>query len=230
MHSAILGGERQMWIYLPARHTASDVPCTLLLLLDGFIYTHVIPTPTILDNLIAAGRIPPTIAVMVNNPSMEARIRELSCHAPFVDFLAEELLPWVRQAYPVTTDLRRTIVGGSSLGGLSAVFAALRRPDLFGNVLSQSGSFWWKPSDEAEAGWLAREYAAAPLAARRFYLDVGCLESRGQRLANESMRDLLQARGATVHYREFGGGHTFLCWQGTLADGIVSLTTTGGPP
>jgi len=220
--SAMLGGERQVWVYIPAGYKVSHGPCNLLLLLDGFIYARVIPTPTILDNLIADGRIPPTIALMVNNPSMEARIRELSCHAPFVDFLAEELLPWVRQAYRVTTDPRCTIVGGSSLGGLSAAFAALRRPDAFGNVLSQSGSFWWKPQGEAESGWLAREYAAAPNAALRFYLDVGCLEGRGQRRANEEMRNLLRAHGATVHYQEFGGGHTFLCWQGTLADAIAS--------
>jgi enterochelin esterase-like enzyme len=43
------------------------------------------------------------------------------------------------------------------------------------------------------------------------------------------MRDLLQAQGAAVRYREFGAGHTFLCWQGTLADGIVALTDAGRP-
>ena len=28
-----------------------------------------------------------------------------------------------------------------------AAFAGLTHPEIFGNVLSQSGSYWWKPSN-----------------------------------------------------------------------------------
>jgi enterochelin esterase family protein len=41
----------------------------------------------VLDNLLAAGRIPPLVTVFVANPSAEARVRELSCHPPFAEFL-----------------------------------------------------------------------------------------------------------------------------------------------
>ncbi len=118
-------------------------------------------------------------------------------------------------------------MGGSSLGGLTAAFAALRRPDLFGNVLSQSGSYWWRPPDDAEPHWLARQFEAAPRLPLRFYLDVGSLESDGQRRANERLRDVLQGKGYPVRYAEFRGGHTFLCWQGTLSDGLLALLGGG---
>ncbi len=223
MHSHLLDNDRLLWIYTPPAYAPDTEPCPLVVLLDGYIYTHVIPTPTILDNLIATGYLPPVVALMVNPPDLDGRLRELACSQPFVDFLAQELIPWVRRKYHVTTDPTQVVVGGSSLGGLTAAFAGLRYPDIFGNVLSQSGSFWWRPQGDGKPNWLGRQFAASPTVPLRFYLDVGSLESEGQRRANEQTRDLLRAKGYLVQYTEYSGGHTFLCWQGTLPDGLHTL-------
>jgi len=51
----------------------------------------------------------------------------------------------------------------------------------------------------------------------------GSLESEGQRRANEYLRDVLQGKGYPVRYTAFSGGHTFLCWQGTLSDRLLAL-------
>jgi len=40
---------------------------------------------------------------------------------------------------------------------------------------------------------------------------------------NRHMRDVLQAKGYSVHYREFNGGHEYLNWRGTLADALLAL-------
>ncbi len=223
VHSGLLDNDRLLWIYTPPGYAPDVESYPLVVLLDGYIYAHVIPTPTILDNLIATGRLPPVVALMVNPPDLDTRLSELACSQPFVDFLARELVPWARQEYHVTPDPARVVVGGSSLGGLTAAFAGLRYPDVFGNVLAQSGSFWWRPQGDSEPRWLDRQFEANPRVSLRFYLDVGCLESEGQRHANESMRDLLRAKGCLVQYAEFSGGHTFLCWQGTLPDGLHAL-------
>jgi hypothetical protein len=37
------------------------------------------------------------------------------------------------------------------------------------------------------------------------------------------LRDVLQAKGYDVYYMEFNGGHNYICWQGTLADGLPAL-------
>ena len=37
------------------------------------------------------------------------------------------------------------------------------------------------------------------------------------------MRDILQAKGYTVHYEEYNGRYDHICWQGTLSDGLVAL-------
>lgn len=224
-----LGNERIVKIYTPPGYDPKGKPYGLLVVLDGRTYTSDIPGQTILDNLLAAGRIPPLVAVFIANPSAEARVRELSCHPPFAEFLTRELLPWVRRGYRITDDPARTAIAGSSLGGLAAACAAVRHPEVFGNVLSLSGSFYWRPPDEAEPEWLARQLAAGPKLPLRFYLEAGLMEDKprpgGTSLlaANRHLRTVLQARGNAVEYREFNGGHSILNWRGSFADGVLAL-------
>jgi enterochelin esterase family protein len=224
-----LGNERIVRIYTPPGYDPQGEPYGLLIVLDGRTYTSDVPTPAILDNLLAAGRIRPLVAVFVANPSPEARTRELSCHPPFAEFLARELIPWMRRGYRVTADPARTAIAGSSLGGLAAACAAWKDPDVFGNVLSLSGSFYWWPSGEAEPEWLARQLATGPKLPLRFYLEAGRMEDRwrpeGPTLlaANRHLRTVLQAKGYAVDYREFNGGHSTVSWRGSLAEGLQKL-------
>ena len=132
--SAILGNERDISVYTPPGYRADTRPYALLILFDDFAYLSFVPAPAILDNLIAASKIPPTVAVLIGNPSGESRSRELSPNPDFPDFLARELIPWAHAYYNVTTDPQRTIVGGLSLGGVAATYAGLRHPQIFGNV------------------------------------------------------------------------------------------------
>jgi enterochelin esterase-like enzyme len=203
-------------------------PIDHVLLFDGQACIDLLDVPTVLDNLLAESRIPSLVVVMVDNPDRETRNRELPCHQPFADFLARELLPWARARYHVTDDPARTIVGGQSYGGLAATFAGLRYPEVFGNVLSQSGSFWWKPDGDEEHEWLTRQFVDSPALPLRFYLDVGLLENSyeegpSQRCTNRHMRDILRAKGYPVHYVEYNGGHDYVWWRGTLADGLLAL-------
>jgi enterochelin esterase family protein len=100
-----------------------------VILFDGFGNIGSVPAPTMVDNLIAAKRIGP-----VN------RGKELEFHEPFVEFLANELVPWMRATYGCSPEASATVVGGASLGGLASHYAALRRPDIFGNVIAMSSS------------------------------------------------------------------------------------------
>jgi enterochelin esterase family protein len=118
-----------------------------------------------------------------------------------------------------------------SYGGLAAAWCCLRRPDVFGNALSQSGSFWWGAEGSGEWQWLTRKYHASDRLSLRFYMDVGLLED-GRRTdpgyptmveANRALRDVLLAKGYDVHYAEFNGGHDYVTWRGTIADGLRFL-------
>jgi len=235
LSSSILQNERNISVYTPPGYNRRSAAYPVVVFFDGDIYLNFIPTPTILDNLIAEKLIPPTIAVFVEHPTRMARTRELGCHPPFNEFLISELLPWMRQNYDVTQDPRRMVATGLSRGGLAAAFLALQHPETFGNVLSQSGSFWYEPrwehgqaqlwhadNDTAGYGWLLQRYVATPLQAIRFYLDVGRFEQESWQ-ANRHMRDILMAKGYSVAYQEFSGGHSSINWRGTISDGLIAL-------
>ena len=65
--------ERNLSVYTPPDYRASGQPYALLVLFDESAYLNNVPTPVILDNLIAAGKIPPMVAVLIANPSQDTR-------------------------------------------------------------------------------------------------------------------------------------------------------------
>ncbi|WP_404816581.1 enterochelin esterase [Streptomyces thermolineatus] len=233
VRSEHLGNERRVWLYTPpglSRWEAQDTaPLPLLVLLDGEMWEPALRVSALLDNLVADGRIPPVAAVLPESVDNGLRWRELACDERFAAFLTDELLPWAGESVPITGDPARTVVAGQSLGGLTAAFAALRAPHRFGNVLSQSGSFWWPtgtPDDTAGTGaeWLTarvREGEAGDLPVR-FDLSAG-LQEWVLLPAHRRLRAALEARGCEVSYEEFNGGHDYLCWRARLTEGLVRL-------
>jgi len=226
--SSILNNERRIFIYKPPGFTADGPPYPLVVV--GTTYMSTIPLPVMLDNLQAKGLVSAAVVLFVDYPQ-GAKDRELSCDPKYGDFLAKELVPSMRERLHATSDPRQTIIGGASISGLSAACVAFQHPEVFGNVLSQSGSFWWSPPTDVEDQWLIRQFASSPKLPIRFYLSIGLLESGhafrdgliSMLHANRHLRDVLQARGYTVEYREVNGGHDPYNWQATLPDGLITL-------
>lgn len=230
LKSAILGQDRRIWVYTPPGYSKSAVnDYWLLVLFDGFFYQDSIPTPTILDNLIHARKIPPMIALLIDNPR-QSRLSDLTYNPLWIEFLAKEVLPWARKNWSVTPDPKKSIVGGLSMGGSAAAFVAMRRPDLFGNVLSQSGAFA-DGNGTTKWEWLASQYQTSPRLPVRFFLEEGLMEdvsSEGPTglTANRRFVEILKSKGYTVTYEEVGGSHEPVHWRGALAKGLIALAGT----
>ncbi|MFA3875411.1 enterochelin esterase [Streptomyces sp. MMCC 100] len=219
--SARLGGSRRVWLYEPPGGAREQDGLPVLVLLDGEHWGPRLGLAHLLDNLIADGRVPPLAAVLPEAVDEATRWAELSCRPEYVDFLARELLPWAAGRLPLTDDPARTVVAGQSLGGLTAAYAAVAAPQRFGNALVQSGSFWWPVGPEAE--WLTRALAEGPRPPVRFRLSFGTQEWVALPAARR-LRDTLASIGChDASYREFNGGHDYLCWRTELADGLVEL-------
>jgi enterochelin esterase-like enzyme len=234
--SAALKNEREVAFYLPPLYSPHAEPYPLLVLFDEDAYLGLVPTPTVLDNLISERRVPPMVAILIGNAEYDARDRELLCNPGFTQVLVSELLPWAHGQYNFTKDPRQTVVAGSSLGGLSAACAGLWHPETFGNVLAQSGAFHRAPPSASDAGefnsepnWLVRQFISSPTKPVRFYLDAGSAEFNATGggdailFCTRTLRDVLRAKGYEVHFQEFAGGHDYLSWRGTLADGLIAL-------
>lgn len=239
IRSALLNNERNAFVYRPPAYADSLGPYPLLVF--GASYISQIRLPAILDYLIATKRIPPVVAVFVDWPPGRQDI-ESGCTPEFGDFLATEFLPWVRSRVRVTTDPSKVIIGGASAGGFSAACVAVRHPEAFGNVLSESGAFWRglgntaaygsnNNRDDADRVWFSREVASTPRVPVRFYLTVGTLETSGafgegalsMVHANRQVRDVLIAKGYDVTYREISGGHDPYNWETALPGALETL-------
>src|SRR5215470_3183948 len=242
MQSHMLNSERKIWVFTPAGYQPGGRPYHLLILMDAEFYTQDVPTPVILDNLLAGAKISPTVAVFIGNlPANQpaTRTTELSCYHPFTQFLAEELLPWIHKRFNVTSLPSETVIAGASRGGTAAACAALEHSELFGNVGAQSGFFvykdrnWFKNADpgiapdaesQEEMAWeqyglVMQRFANAPRVEIRFYLDVGKFENNfhpSPLIASRHLRDVLTAKGYEVKYQEFAGHHSFVNWRGTF--------------
>lgn len=235
--SHILGNTRDVAVYAPPGVDPAGNDTVLLLLFDGPDYLDQrAPVPTMLDRLTGDGRLPPTVAVFVANPTADARERELPGNPAFAAMLADELLPWLSDRMGIRTRPDRTVLAGSSYGGLAAVSAALARPDRFGNALSMSGSFWWHPADAPpdRPEHVAGLVASGDRRPVRFFLSAGLFESGsdgeiGILESSRHLRNVLEAKGYAVAYRDYAAGHDLFAWRGALGDGLLTLFGVARP-
>ena len=107
---------------------------------------------------------------------------------------------------------------------------AFKFPQGFGVVLSQTGWFRWHPEGDPEYHWLARQITQAAKLPVAFWLQVGNLEiaqmldgGPSQLVANQYMRDSLQAKGYQVTYQEYSGGHDASSLEFPLAQALIEI-------
>jgi len=98
IHSDAFGDARRLGIYRPAGyHEDGEYP--LVVIHDGFDYVDHAALLPILDNLIAAGDLPPLVAALTQSPDRMVEYVDDPRHAEFV---TRELLPAVESACAVT--------------------------------------------------------------------------------------------------------------------------------
>lgn len=217
---------RNVWLLEPLE----DQPTKLAVFLDGEFYVNRMEAPAIIHQLQQRGAIPSMACLFVSHIDGLARHQDLICNPAYTDFIALDVVDWVRQRYP-TLAQDDHLIAGASLGGLAAAFTALIYPQVFSRCLSQSGSFWWH--DE----WLTSTLAPISSPASKFWLSVGdqetssgishpptgLLQDVSQVEACEHFAKALKARHHPVHDRVYEGGHEFKPWQEELPEALQWL-------
>lgn len=170
------GTSRRVWVHRPAGHAAS-VKSAVMFFNDGWWYLDPegqVRGGAVLDNLAAAGAVPPMIGVFVDPGVLEVEGAPAKNHNVeydafddrYASFLLEEVLPLVESRYPICADpAMRGICGGSS-GGNAALTAAWQRPDGFGKAITFNGSFAQMPGGNPYPALLA----AGPRPSLRVFL------------------------------------------------------------
>ncbi len=209
-----LGGRRTVRVH----PVGGGGPVVLLLDGDDWLYLH--PAMTAFDAAHAGGEMPAVTLVFLPATDREA---EFACRPELWEAIRDELLPLVAES-GVPADPDRLVVAGQSLGGLSAVYAALEFPDLVSRIACQSGSFWWTPgaADLPDplggpvGGTLAARLRKRPdLSGLRVAFDVG--EHETAMLPHCELTETLAERGgATVRASRSASGHDRAGWRQAL--------------
>ena len=143
-------------------------------------------------------------------------------------WLADDLAPRMAARYGADLHPRSVMVGGSSLGGLAALYAHLRRPERFGGALAMSPSLW--VSRRAAFDHLRRT-RLAPWS--RVYIDAGRRESRGiaERDAGMAAALLRTLDGESVLFRaDPTGRHREAVWKRRLPAALRFFYGTSRAP
>lgn len=160
LKSEILKEKRPIIISLPLGYKNSNANYPVLYLLDGLgNIKHQIGTVELLTD---SGIIPPMIIVGVESldrsrdltPSNagqgvyggvgDAGIPQSGGALKFLQFLEEELIPYVDQNYR-THPYR--LLEGHSFGGLFSTYALMEKPDIFDAFIIQAPAIWWNKEE-----------------------------------------------------------------------------------
>jgi len=224
LESADLGSNRIICVYTPPKYDPyAKGGYRLLVLSDGLSYGNWLSAVAMLDDLIRSQKLPPIISVWVDDPQ-DVRPPGSAYSLASTNFLADELLPWLQEHVNVTSDPQKTIIRSTSQDA-AAVFAAMRRPDLFGNVLFQSSSFWdWH--DDAQWEFLTSQYEVDPKLSVRVFIEapLPANSSAGAPfVVGKQFPDVLRNDGYRMTYVQTGWTRQPVRWEETLPQGLMAL-------
>jgi enterochelin esterase-like enzyme len=209
--------QRRVTVYVPSQYEAGK-PAPFFVSQDSMGAGQL---PTMLDNMIAAKRLPPMIGIMIDSGGGDAQGSERGLEydtvsGKYAEFIEAEVLPKVSADYKVTLtkdpDGRMTM-GGSS-GAACAFTMAWYHPELYHRVLSYSGTYVNQQSplnpETPHGAWeyhenLIPKSKKKPL---RIWMHVGEMDNRYKDdeptlhnwvMANQKMAAVLKDKG--YHYQ-----------------------------
>ncbi|MCF0163994.1 MAG: esterase [Bacteroidales bacterium] len=226
--SPVTGGLRTILVYTPPKYDPKK-KYPVLYLMGGsgeatdswYLYGQI---NFIMDNLIAEGKIKPTIVVMPNNQvvhRMNPKHSELSFKMTEKE-LVEVVVPWVDSHYSTIKKANGRALSGLSMGGRHTQYVGFRNPDVFGSLGILSAAL--QDADEKAFGKDDVAMGRKAKALKKLdYIFIGA----GVYETNDGARHALlhkQLEKEGVKHDYYIGGfsaHDFMTWRNLLYYGFL---------
>lgn len=203
-----LNRTRKVWLYLPPGYEDSEQQYPVIYMQDGqnlFDASASFAGEWKIDeslDLFHNNSLETVIVVGIENSKDDARLDEYSPWRndfynkggegeAYVNFIVNNLKPYIDENYRTKSDQPNTAIGGSSMGGLISMYAIIEHQEVFGKALIFSPSFWF--SEEAYTH-VETKGKQAPL---KIYFAAGSNEDGNIAANTERMRIDLRRIGFT---------------------------------
>lgn len=148
--------------------------------------------------------------VAENTPFEYADFAGTGAADSFIQGIEDTLMPYVKSNYRVLSGAENTSIVGGDLGGLFSVYAAVKRPDLFGQCAALSPSIWLNKNEIINYV----STASTDGNNQRFYLSVGGNEPADFQADVADLKEALATRSnADIRFTTFTGvSHNDVAW------------------
>lgn len=224
-----LNRTRRIWIYLPKGYATSKKSYPVLYMQDGqnLFSEHTAPNgewgiDEALDTLQAISK-KETIVVGIDHGG-DKRMNEYNPFdherfgkgegSKYVDFLVNNLKPFIDKKYRTQKDSAHTYIGGSSMGALISLYAVIKYPNVFSTAGIFSPALWAAPSVYTDIS--AAQWKGQP----RFYFYAGGKESETMISDMDKMIDVISEKGKSISRRVIAplAKHDEAAWRKEFPD------------
>jgi predicted alpha/beta superfamily hydrolase len=176
--------------------------------------------------LVNENKIPELIVVGIyNSPDRVQEYSDSDLGNAYMEFIINELKPFIDTTYRTLPDRQNTTTMGSSMGGLISFLLVWKHSEVF----SQAGCLsTWFPFDKGKAYMMVNKYTG-PKKNIRIYLDHGDVGMEKEAIAsNQKMKNLLLKKGFVLgkdldYYWAKGTEHNEAAWAQRLSRPVLFL-------
>lgn len=211
----LANGKRKVNYFIPP----GEGPFPLLVIFDGQEYLRKGRIVQIIEALVKLGKVQPIAVALVENV-YQNRFVEYACNDGTVSFITRNVIPSANALMPLMkTDEGKGVFGimGASMGGLMALYTALRMPSIFGKVLCQAGAFKMF-GDDFSIYEFVDGVIQKPV---EIWMNVGRFDFLYEE--NLRMKELLSKKGYQAELLVNDGGHNYTTWRNSIHLGLMKL-------
>ncbi len=212
VYSPQLSNSRTIAVYLPPNYDEAKQYPTIYAH-DGLEFMTLANMTNVLDYLIWKGEITPVIAVFIPPISGEERISEYNPNEKFADFISTNIVSLIDSMYSTIQSPESRAMLGVSLGALIAAYIGYTRAEIFGNIASMSGAYWYNET-------IILQIKSGDKESIKWYVDWGTYE---QDIMNGSKQlvQVLEDRNYDYIIQEWHEGHSWGNWRAHVDEALI---------